>query len=68
MSHRLLWKVNAGQLRILVLVLVLAVAFFFRFYQIGQVPPGLNPDEATHALDAYLLRMADSINADGIGL
>lgn len=33
-------------------MLALAVALFFRFYQIGQVPPGLFPDEATHALDA----------------
>ncbi len=33
-------------------LVVLAVAFFFRFYQIDQFPPGLFPDEATHALDA----------------
>jgi hypothetical protein len=37
---------------VFILVLILVVAFFFRFYQIGQVPPGLFPDEATHALDA----------------
>lgn len=36
----------------IILALLLVVAFFFRFYQIGQVPPGLFPDEATHALDA----------------
>ncbi len=35
-----------------ILAILLAVAIFFRFHQIGQVPPGLFPDEATHALDA----------------
>ncbi len=37
---------------LLSLVVILAVAIFFRFYHIGQIPPGLFPDEATHALDA----------------
>src|SRR5512143_2724086 len=37
---------------LLSLALILAVAIFFRFYHIGQIPPGLFPDEATHALDA----------------
>jgi len=37
---------------ICVILLLLAVALVFRFYQIGQIPPGLFPDEATHALDA----------------
>jgi hypothetical protein len=34
------------------IVLIIAVAAFFRFDSIGRIPPGLNPDEATHALDA----------------
>jgi hypothetical protein len=33
-------------------VLIIIVAAFFRFYRIAQIPPGLFPDEATHALDA----------------
>ncbi len=33
------------------LIFVLAVAVFFQFYQLGQVPPGLFPDEAAFALD-----------------
>lgn len=36
----------------LALALLLLAAGFLRFYQIGEVPPGLFPDEATHALDA----------------
>ncbi len=38
--------------KLLILALILTVASFFNFYQIGQVPPGLFADEATHALDA----------------
>jgi hypothetical protein len=34
------------------LALLLIAAAFLRFYQLGEVPPGLFPDEATHALDA----------------
>jgi len=37
---------------LLSLVVILTIAIFFRFYHIGQIPPGLFPDEATHALDA----------------
>jgi hypothetical protein len=46
---------NGRQSRItplLSLVAILTIAIFFRFYHIGQIPPGLFPDEATHALDA----------------
>jgi hypothetical protein len=34
------------------IIFILAVAVFFRFDRIGRIPPGLNPDEATHALNA----------------
>jgi hypothetical protein len=37
---------------LLSLATILTIAIFFRFYYIGQIPPGLFPDEATHALDA----------------
>ncbi len=37
---------------LLSLIMILTIAIFFRFYRIGQIPPGLFPDEATHALDA----------------
>ena len=39
-------------LQLIGLATVFLVAFLFRYYQLGQIPPGLNPDEATHALDA----------------
>lgn len=35
----------------LILFLILVLAFFFRFYQIGKIPPPLFPDEAMYAQD-----------------
>ncbi len=39
-------------LEVALVVLTITVSALFRFYRIEQVPPGLFPDEATHALDA----------------
>jgi hypothetical protein len=39
-------------IEVIAIILIVAVAAFFRFDHIGRIPPGLNPDEATHALDA----------------
>jgi 4-amino-4-deoxy-L-arabinose transferase-like glycosyltransferase len=36
----------------LALAAILLCAIFFRFYQLGEVPPGFNHDEAAGALDA----------------
>lgn len=35
----------------LLLFLILILAFFFRFYQVGEIPPPLYPDEAMYAQD-----------------
>ncbi len=37
----------------LFLGLILLIGLFFRFYQINQIPPGLYPDEAINANDAW---------------
>src|SRR6266536_6574324 len=37
----------------LLLALVIALAVFMRFYQLGQLPPGLHPDEAANGLDIF---------------
>lgn len=42
----------ATWIEVIAIILIIAVAAFFRFDRIGSIPPGLNPDEATHALDA----------------
>jgi hypothetical protein len=49
---RLRDKKIAFWLQAAVIVLIIIVAAFFRFYRLPQIPPGLFPDEATHALDA----------------
>jgi len=36
----------------LLLVLVLGIAIFFRFWQMGQIPPGMDFDEAFESLEA----------------
>jgi predicted membrane-bound mannosyltransferase len=45
-------KKIAFWLQAAVIAVIIIVAAFFRFYRIAQIPPGLFPDEATHALDA----------------
>jgi len=39
-------------LELLLLVAIMAIAIFLRYYKIGQVPPGLNSDEAVGAVGA----------------
>ncbi len=38
--------------QIIFLLLILSLAVFFRFWQIGSIPPGLYPDEAINGNDA----------------
>jgi hypothetical protein len=49
-------RLRTGQsslwLEILVVVAITAIAVFLRYYQIGQVPPGFNSDEAVGAVGA----------------
>jgi 4-amino-4-deoxy-L-arabinose transferase-like glycosyltransferase len=45
-SHRTFW------LEVLLLVVITAIAVFLRYHKIGQVPPGLNSDEAVGAVGA----------------
>ena len=39
--------------KILILLLVLSIGIFLRFYHLNDIPPGLNPDEASHGYNAY---------------
>jgi hypothetical protein len=39
----------------IVLAVILALGLFARLWEYGRLPPGLNPDEASIALDAYSL-------------
>ena len=45
-SQRTFW------LEVLLVVAITAIAIFLRYYKIGQVPPGLNSDEAVGAMGA----------------
>ncbi|MCD5396170.1 MAG: glycosyltransferase family 39 protein [Candidatus Pacebacteria bacterium] len=36
------------------LILILLIASFFRFFDLGKIPPGLHPDEAINGNEAYL--------------
>lgn len=49
------WRPRLTRLDWLLLAIVLAVAVFFRLWQQGQVPPGMNFDEAFESLEARRL-------------
>lgn len=38
-----------------ILLIILGLGIFLRFYQLGDLPPGLNPDEASIGYNAYSL-------------
>ncbi len=40
------------RIELVALALIILVAAFFRFYNLGEIPPGLHYDEAFHGLDA----------------
>ncbi|MCR4407468.1 MAG: glycosyltransferase family 39 protein [Anaerolineae bacterium] len=46
------WREKLSRREIACLVVILLVAAFFRFYQLGRVPPGFQFDETYNALDA----------------
>ena len=41
--------------QVVVLLAILLVAAAFRFYQLGEIPPGLTHDEADHGMDAVAI-------------
>ncbi|MBI2064933.1 MAG: glycosyltransferase family 39 protein [Candidatus Yanofskybacteria bacterium] len=47
-----------------ILFLILTVAVFFRFYQLGSLPPGLWPDEAVNGVDALKALDATDFSAE----
>jgi len=60
--------------RVLILTAILLLAAFFRFWQIGAIPPGLYPDEAmngNNALEAletgdYKVFYSDNFGREGL--
>lgn len=55
-------------LEVLLVVAITAIAVFLRYYQIGQVPPGLNSDEAVGAVGALeTLRSGPQLYYSGQG-
>jgi hypothetical protein len=61
-SHRTFW------LEMLLLVVITAIAVFLRYHKIGQVPPGLNSDEAVGAVGALeTLRRGPQLYYEGQG-
>ncbi len=55
-------------LELLAVVMITAIAVFLRYYQIGQVPPGLNSDEAVGAVGALeTLRQGPQLYYSGQG-
>ena len=49
------WNVRLTRLDWLLLALVFGIAIFFRFWQMGHVPPGFNFDEAYESWEAHRL-------------
>jgi Dolichyl-phosphate-mannose-protein mannosyltransferase len=47
------WSARLTRLDGLLLVLVLGLSLFFRFWQQGQIPPGMDFDEAFESLEAH---------------
>ena len=51
------YKERASELKkryiILILAFILLLGFFFRFYKLSSIPPGLYPDEAINGNDAW---------------
>jgi 4-amino-4-deoxy-L-arabinose transferase-like glycosyltransferase len=47
---------QASSHKVLALIALLLLAFFLRFYQVGQLPTILNRDEAALAYNAYLIK------------
>jgi len=47
------WQVNLANPRLWLFGLVIITALFFRFYQLGQVPPEMNSDHAEKLEDVY---------------
>lgn len=43
------------KLQKVIFLIIVAVAFILRFYQLGQVPPGLHADEASQGFNAFSL-------------
>jgi len=61
-SQRAFW------LEVLLVVVITAIALFLRYYKIGQVPPGLNSDEAVGAVGALeTLRRGPQLYYEGQG-
>jgi hypothetical protein len=61
-SHRTFW------LEVLLLVTITAIAVFLRYHKIGEVPPGLNSDEAVGAVGALeTLRSGPQLYYEGQG-
>jgi hypothetical protein len=61
-SQRTFW------LEVLLVVTITAIAVFLRYYKIGQVPPGLNSDEAVGAVGAVeTLRRGPQLYYEGQG-
>ncbi|MEJ2560445.1 MAG: hypothetical protein P8186_30335 [Anaerolineae bacterium] len=65
-------RLRSGQrsflLEVLVVVAITVIAVFLRYYQIGQVPPGLNSDEAVGAVGALeTLRSGPQLYYSGQG-
>ena len=45
------------KLRNLLLIFIIGLAFFLRFYKLGEVPMGIHRDEESHGYNAYSLRL-----------
>ncbi len=43
----------------ILLSLIVLIGVFFRFYQLGQLPPGLHPDEAANGQDIFRIFSGD---------
>ena len=43
------------KLKHFLLVLIICLAFFLRFYKLGEIPAGIHPDEESHGYNAFSL-------------
>ena len=41
--------------KVLIFLFIIALAGFLRFWQLGEIPPGLNIDEVSEGYNAYSL-------------
>ena len=43
------------KLKYFLLLLIIGLAFFLRFYKLGEIPSGIHPDEESHGYNAFSL-------------